>query len=63
MIYIFIDPTSDEYKLKRSPRCLQVLGFTKTTNTQRSFLMEGGSFIFKPHKVNQNIVNYYLLFL
>ncbi|XP_060859957.1 uncharacterized protein LOC132937144 isoform X1 [Metopolophium dirhodum] len=33
-------------------RCLQVLGFVKTTNTQSSFLMDGGSYIFKPYKTD-----------
>lgn len=56
MIYIFIDPAPDGNLNNKNPRCLHVLGFAKTTNTQRSFLMEGGSYIFKPHKVNQNFV-------
>jgi len=55
MIYICIDPATDENLKKRSPRCLHVLGFVKTTNIQRLFLVEGGSYIYKPHKVNQNI--------
>lgn len=53
----------DYFFKDQSSKCLEVLGFTKTTNAQRSVLMEGGSFIFKPHKVNQNILNYCLLFL
>eukprot|EP00102_Acyrthosiphon_pisum_P010873 XP_008179364.1 PREDICTED: uncharacterized protein LOC100569899 [Acyrthosiphon pisum] len=34
-------------------RCLQVLGFVKATTEQKSFLMGGGSYIFKPHTTDQ----------
>ncbi|VVC41107.1 Ku70/Ku80, N-terminal alpha/beta,SPOC-like, C-terminal domain,Ku70/Ku80 C-terminal arm,von Willebrand [Cinara cedri] len=38
----------DAYGYKSGPKSLQVLGFTKSKNIQRSFLMDGGSYIFKP---------------
>lgn len=50
--YFYIDIDTDAYGYKSGPRCLQVLGFTKTKNIQRSFLMDGGSYIFKPDEVN-----------
>jgi len=64
ILYFFIDLDTEECTyIVSGQRCLQVLGFVKATSTQRSFLMDGGSYIFRPHKVNQNIVNWYLLFL
>lgn len=51
-IFFTIDLDIQAYSYKSGPRSLQVLGFTKAKNIQRSFLMDGGSYIFKPHKVN-----------
>lgn len=53
IIFFFIDFNTEEctYKIT-DKKCLQVLGFAKTTNTQSSFLIGGGSYIFRPHKVN-----------
>ncbi|CAI6375950.1 unnamed protein product [Macrosiphum euphorbiae] len=59
-----IIPVSDldiqAYSYKSGPRSLQVLGFTKAKNIQRSFLMDGGSYIFKPHK--DDIVEFSAIF-
>ncbi|KAL4083354.1 hypothetical protein QTP88_028681 [Uroleucon formosanum] len=48
-----IDFNTEEctYKIT-DKKCLQVLGFAKTTNTQSSFLIGGGSYIFRPHKTD-----------
>ncbi|KAF0760985.1 X-ray repair cross-complementing protein 5-like isoform X3 [Aphis craccivora] len=54
------DLDTDAYSYKSGPRCLQVLGFTKAKNIQRSFLMDGGSYIFKPHK--EDIVAFKVIF-
>jgi len=51
-LYIYIDIDTDAFGYKSGPKSLQVLGFTKAKNIQRSFLMDGGSYIFKPEKVN-----------
>uniref|UniRef100_A0A2S2PJQ8 X-ray repair cross-complementing protein 5 n=1 Tax=Schizaphis graminum TaxID=13262 RepID=A0A2S2PJQ8_SCHGA len=51
---------TDAYSYKSGPRCLQVLGFTKTKNIRRSFLMDGGSYIFKPHK--EDIIAFRVIF-
>ncbi|XP_025192317.1 X-ray repair cross-complementing protein 5-like isoform X2 [Melanaphis sacchari] len=51
---------TDVYSYKSGPRCLQVLGFTKAKNIQRSFLMDGGSYIFKPHK--EDVVAFKVIF-
>lgn len=42
----------DAYGYKSGPKSLQVLGFTKAKNIQRSFLMDGGAYVFKPDEVN-----------
>jgi len=52
MYFFSIDLDIQAYSYKSGPRGLQVLGFTKAKNIQISFLMDGGSYIFKPHKVN-----------
>lgn len=49
--YFFLDLDVDAFGYKSGPKSLQVLGFTKAKNIQRSFLMDGGSYIFKPNEV------------
>lgn len=46
------DIDTDAFGYKSGPKSLQVLGFTKAKNIKRSFLMDGGSYIFKPNEVN-----------
>lgn len=55
-LYLFdlIDIDIDAYSYKSGPKSLQVLGFTKSKNIQRSFIMDGGSYIFKPDVVCYN---------
>lgn len=50
-----IDLDTDAFGYKSGPKSLQVLGFTKAKNIQRSFLMDGGAYIFKSDEVNLNL--------
>lgn len=50
--FSFIDIDKDAYGYKSGPKSLQVFGFTKDKNIRQSFLMDGGSYIFKPDEVN-----------
>lgn len=50
-----IDLDTDAFGYKSGPKSLQVLGFTKAKNIQKSFLMDGGAYIFKPDEVNLNL--------
>lgn len=56
IIFFFIDLDTDAFGYKSGPKSLQVLGFTKAKNIQRSFLMDGGSYIFKPNEVISNLM-------
>lgn len=50
--FLYLDIDIDAYGYKSGPKSLQVYGFTKSKNIRRSFLMDGGTYIFKPDKVN-----------
>jgi len=51
-IFFYSDLDLQARSYKSGLKGLQVLGFKKAKNIQRSFLMDGGSYIFKPLKVN-----------
>ncbi|XP_022177916.1 X-ray repair cross-complementing protein 5-like isoform X2 [Myzus persicae] len=60
IVPVFDPETGNTIFKVSSKRCLQVLGFAKTTNSQRSFLMEGASYIFIPHK--QDVIAFNAIF-